>query len=71
MAKKLRKRPTPMWLLFIELLTPWLVMGGVAVLASEAGLPDWAIAVLSISAAVGFTFLIREFENRRRRAGAV
>jgi len=58
-----------MWLLFIELLVPWLVMGGVAVLASEAGVSDLGIIVLSLSAAVGVTFLVREFEKRRRRFG--
>jgi uncharacterized membrane protein len=60
-----------MWLLFIELLIPWLVMGGAAVLAAEAGLPDWAIIVLALSAAVGVTFLIREFEKRRRRGAPI
>jgi len=59
-----------MWLLFIELLVPWLVMGGVAVLASGAGVSGLGIIVLSLSAAVGVTFLVREFERRRRRIGA-
>lgn len=71
MAQKIRKpTATPPLYLFIELLTPWLVMGVVAVLLSSLGLSLEVVFIASIVSAVAATFLMREFEKYRRRRQA-
>ena len=71
MAQKIRKpTTTPPLYLFIELLTPWLVMGLVAVLLSSSGLSLEIVFIASIVSAVAATFLMREFEKYRRRRQA-
>jgi len=72
MAKKLRKVGTPLPILFLELLIPWISMGVIAVLGLEAGLSQAVVFVAAIAGALATTLLIHRLERmrRRRRAGA-
>jgi ABC-type transport system involved in cytochrome bd biosynthesis fused ATPase/permease subunit len=57
-------------LLFVKLLTPWIVMALVAVIASVVlSLPDYAAIIIALVAALATTFLIRDFERKGRIAG--
>jgi membrane protein DedA with SNARE-associated domain len=71
MAKKLRRVTKPLWLLFIELLIPWLSMGALAVIASAAGLTEYMVFAIAIGGALVTTwavfFLDRRLTNRRLR----
>ncbi len=71
MAQKIRKRTTtPPFLLFIELVVPWLVMGLAAVVGAAIGLSVELIFLLSIGCALGATVLMRRLEAARRRRAA-
>ena len=68
MAKKIRKAPQPrksMLLLFTQLLIPWLVMGGSAILLVSAGLSGIPVLVIALGAALGTTLLIRLYDKKR------
>lgn len=68
MAKKIRRSPQirkPMSLLFIELLIPWLVMGGAAIILVEAGLSGIPVLVIALGAALATTVLIRLYDRKR------
>jgi hypothetical protein len=68
MAKKIRKAPQPrksMLLLFTQLLIPWLVMGGSAILLVSAGLSGIPVLVIALGAALGTTVLIRLYDKKR------
>jgi hypothetical protein len=68
MARKIRKAPQhrkSMPLLFVELLIPWLVMGGSAILLVAAGLSGIPVLVIALAAALGTTFLVRLYDKKR------
>jgi hypothetical protein len=68
MAKKIRKAPQQrksMLVLFTELLIPWLVMGGSAILLVAAGLSGMLVLVIALGAALGATVLIRLYDKKR------
>jgi membrane protein implicated in regulation of membrane protease activity len=71
MARKMKKQTsaasTPPFVLFAELLIPWLVMGAAAAILSTTGLSLEAVFIISILCALAATFLMREFERFRRR----
>jgi len=67
MAKKLRKPRTSISVLFVILLMPWIVMGGVAAIASLVlGLPDYASILIALACALAVTFLVRDYDKRSR-----
>jgi len=70
MAKKLQKTNISMPILFLELLTPWIVMGVVAAVAFLSGLPDYAAIIMALVAALAVTFYIRDYEAKKRRSKA-
>lgn len=70
MAKKLQKTKISMPILFLELLTPWIVMGVVAAVAFLSGLPDYAAIIMALVAALAVTFYIRDYEAKKRRSKA-
>jgi NADPH:quinone reductase-like Zn-dependent oxidoreductase len=68
MAKKIRKVPPQrksMLVLFIELLIPWLVMGGAAVILVSAGMSGIPVFVIALGAALGATVFIRYYDKKR------
>ena len=68
MAKKIRKAPPrrkSMLVLFIELLIPWLVMGGAAVILASVGVSRILVFVIALGAALGTTVFIRYYEKKR------
>lgn len=66
MAKKIRKRPpSSLWLL-IKLLIPWVVMGGIALVAFSAGLSDLLTYSIALAGALTVTFLIHRIDKGKR-----
>jgi membrane protein DedA with SNARE-associated domain len=66
MAKKLKKVRRPLWVVFVQLLIPWLAMGVAAVAAAAAGAPTYAIFVAAMAAALFTTWSIYWLGRRRR-----
>jgi len=54
-----------MLVLFIEVLTPWLVMGAAATILVSVGMSGIPVFVISLGAALGTTVFIRYYEKRR------
>ena len=67
MAKKLKKFRTSPMRLFIEILIPWVVMAIVAVGMYELDIRNNVVILAALAVALATTFLIREYERRRRR----
>ena len=66
MAKKLKKvRKNPL-VLMIELLLPWVVMGGFAVVLTSVGTSRESAIAFALAGGLGTTGLIFVFERRRR-----
>ncbi|MCX6658243.1 MAG: hypothetical protein NTY62_06120 [Euryarchaeota archaeon] len=66
MAKKLKKvRKNPL-LLMIELLLPWVVMGGLAAILTSIGTSRESTIAFALAGGLGTTGLIFVFERRRR-----
>jgi len=66
MAKKLKKvRKNPL-VLMVELLLPWVVMGGLAVFLTSIGASRDSAIVFSLAGGLGTTGLIYVLERRRR-----
>jgi len=71
MAKKIRKsqkvRMSPRRL-FVVLVTPWIILGVVAVVLFEAGLPDYAAIVIALASSLLVTYIIRVHDVRKAKA---
>jgi predicted PurR-regulated permease PerM len=67
MAKKLKRVRTPLWMLFIQLLIPWVAMGLIAVAATYAGAPSYLVFILAIAGALIVTWAIHWLGKNRRR----
>jgi hypothetical protein len=66
MAKKLKKvRKNPL-VLMTELLLPWVVMGGLAVVLTSVGTSRESTIALALAGGLGTTGLIFVLEKRRR-----
>ena len=66
MAKKLKRvRRNPL-VLMIELLLPWVVMGGLAVFLTSIGTSRESAIVFALAGGLGTTGLIFVLERRRR-----
>jgi flagellar biosynthesis/type III secretory pathway M-ring protein FliF/YscJ len=68
MAKKIRKtgrRTTPKRL-FVLLIVPWVVMGGLIVVLFHAGAPDYLAILGGLAGSLAVIYYIREHEGRRR-----
>lgn len=69
MAKKIRKPKRPsLGRIFLLLLTPWIVMGAVAVLAFKAGASDVVAVSVGLIASLIVTLIIRGMMPKRRTA---
>jgi len=66
MAKKLRKVRRPLWVVFIQLLIPWVAMGAVAVAASAAGAPTYLVFILAMAGALAVTWAVFWLSRPRR-----
>jgi len=67
MAKKIRKRQPSMATLFVKLLIPWIVMGGIAIAVMSAGYSDLAAFGAALSGALAVTYLIHLLDKKRVR----
>jgi len=67
MAKKIPKARTSPMVLFIELLSPWIVMAIIGVSAVSVGLSDVISLVIALIGALATTLLVRIFERNRLR----
>lgn len=69
MAKKLRKPKTSLRLLFVELLIPWIIMAfAAAIMSLVFGLPDYVSILTALACALAATYLIQDYERKKRKA---
>jgi hypothetical protein len=69
MAKKIRKPTRPsLGRIFLLILTPWIVMGVVAVLAYKAGASDIVAVSVGLIGSLIVTLMIRGMMPKRRPA---
>jgi uncharacterized membrane protein len=66
MAKKLKKVRKNPFVLMIELLLPWVVMGALAVILTSIGTSRESAIALALAGGLGTTVLIFVLERRRR-----
>lgn len=66
MAKKLRRRRRSPAVLAVELLIPWIVMAGTALMLFAAGYSELTVYAVSLLAALVVTVLIHLYEKSRR-----
>jgi len=66
MAKKLKKVRKNPFVLIIELLLPWVVMGALAVILTSIGTSRESAIVFALACGLGTTVLIFVLEKRRR-----
>ena len=66
MAKKLKKVRKNPFVLIIELLLPWVVMGALAVILTSIGTSRESAIALALAGGLGTTVLIFVLERRRR-----
>jgi len=64
-ARKLRKRRTSPFRLFVEILIPWVVMALVAISLDLAGMSFETTIVVAVASALAVTFLISRYERAR------
>lgn len=65
MARKVRKRPKSLAIVFLELLLPWLVMAAVAAVAASILASVYLVVSVSLGAALAATYAIHLLEKRR------
>lgn len=66
MAKKIRKRRTNPWRLFVLILIPWGAMAAAALAARAVGLSDEVAVGVALGFALFVTYLIYRWQERRK-----